>query len=151
MSVPETPYTRKEMYLDAIARGESSGIPERPYTREEMYLDAIAKSGGGGGGGDFDAVVDISHTGGTSDPIVFTAVKGSYATLYQMLESGHMPRMLVTYYESVTMMVWCSACIAAYNWDSDYVSFYVMFYDLGIGTYSTMILLWESDDTLHWQ
>ena len=49
--IPEGPYTRKEMYLDAIARGDSSGIPERPYTREEMYLDAIAKNGGGGGGG----------------------------------------------------------------------------------------------------
>lgn len=56
MSVPETPYTRKEMYLDAIARGDSSGIPERPYTREEMYLDAIAKSGGGGGGGGVGAL-----------------------------------------------------------------------------------------------
>lgn len=48
--IPERPYTRKEMYLDAITRGDSSGIPERPYTREEMYLDAIAKNGGGGGG-----------------------------------------------------------------------------------------------------
>lgn len=49
--IPDRPYTRKEKYLDAIATGDSSGIPETPYTREEMYLDAIAKNGGGGGGG----------------------------------------------------------------------------------------------------
>ena len=51
MPIPETPYTRKESYLNAIATGDSSGIPNTPYTREEMYLDAIAKGGGGGGGG----------------------------------------------------------------------------------------------------
>lgn len=49
--IPETPYTRKEKYLDAIAKGDASGIPDTPYTREEMYLDAIAQGGGGGGGG----------------------------------------------------------------------------------------------------
>lgn len=49
--IPEAPYTRKEKYLDAIAKGDASGIPDTPYTREEMYLDAIAQGGGGGGGG----------------------------------------------------------------------------------------------------
>lgn len=66
MSIPDTPYTRKEAYLNAIATGDSSGIPEMPYTREEMYLDAIAKGGGGGGGGDSSTLsgltdVDISN------------------------------------------------------------------------------------------
>lgn len=51
MPIPETPYTRREAYLNAVATGDSSGIPETPYTREEMYLDAIARNGGGGGGG----------------------------------------------------------------------------------------------------
>lgn len=51
MPIPDTPYTRKEAYLNAVATGDSSGIPETPYTREEMYLDAIARNGGGGGGG----------------------------------------------------------------------------------------------------
>lgn len=51
MPIPETPYTRKEAYLNAAATGDSSGIPETPYTREEMYLDYIARNGGGGGGG----------------------------------------------------------------------------------------------------
>lgn len=51
MPIPETPYTRKEAYLNAIATGDSSGIPETPYTREKMYLDYIARNGGGGGGG----------------------------------------------------------------------------------------------------
>ena len=51
MPIPDTPYTRKEAYLNAVATGDSSGIPETPYTREEMYLDYIARNGGGGGGG----------------------------------------------------------------------------------------------------
>lgn len=50
MPIPDTPYTRKEAYLNAAATGDTSGIPETPYTREEMYLDAIARGGGGGGG-----------------------------------------------------------------------------------------------------
>lgn len=50
MPIPETPYTRKEAYLNAAATGDSNGIPETPYTREEMYLDAIARNGSGGGG-----------------------------------------------------------------------------------------------------
>lgn len=54
--IPDRPYTRKEKYLDAIATGDSSGIPDTPYTREEMYLDAIAKKGGGGGGSGKGAV-----------------------------------------------------------------------------------------------
>lgn len=66
MPIPDTPYTRKESYLNAIATGDSGGIPETPYTREEMYLDAIAKGGGGGGGGGSSTLsgltdVDISN------------------------------------------------------------------------------------------
>lgn len=51
MPIPDNPQTRQEMYLDAMATGDSSGIPDTPQTREEMYLDAIAKNGSGGGGG----------------------------------------------------------------------------------------------------
>lgn len=51
MGLPDEPRTRKEMYLNAMATGDSGGIPDAPVTREEMYLDAIAKGGGGGGGG----------------------------------------------------------------------------------------------------
>lgn len=50
MPIPEKPFTRKEMYLNAAAGGSGS-IPATPFTREEMYLDAIAKGGGGGSGG----------------------------------------------------------------------------------------------------
>ena len=100
--------------------------------------------------GAFDAIVDISHTGNTSDPTVFTAVKGSYAVLYQMLESGHMPRMMVNYYDTITGIIGCSACISAYNWDADYISFYVMFWDFGVPRWVTEILVWEYDDTIHW-
>ena len=49
MPIPDTPYTRKEAYLNAIATGDSGGIPETPYTREEMYLWYIADTGGVGG------------------------------------------------------------------------------------------------------
>lgn len=51
MPIPDNPQTRQEMYLNAMATGDSSGIPESPQTREEMYLDAIVKNGSGGGGG----------------------------------------------------------------------------------------------------
>lgn len=40
--IPSLPVTRKEVYLDAIATGDASGIPSYPVTREERYLDAIA-------------------------------------------------------------------------------------------------------------
>lgn len=63
--IPETPYTRKEMYLEAIATGDPSGIPETPYTREEMYLDEIARNGGGGGGGDITVVSKSIGANGT--------------------------------------------------------------------------------------
>ena len=45
-----TPLTREETYLAAIATGDASGIPSAPLTRTEQYLDYIAKNGGGGGG-----------------------------------------------------------------------------------------------------
>ena len=48
MAIPDTPLTRQEQYLNAIATGENGGIPDTPYTRTEMYLDAIARNGGGG-------------------------------------------------------------------------------------------------------
>ena len=48
------PITREEKYL-AKAAGQSVEVPE-PITRKEMFLDAVAKSGGGssGGGGTAD-------------------------------------------------------------------------------------------------
>ena len=55
MSTPETPYTRGEMYLSAIADGDSSGIPDRPYTRKEQYLDTIAT-------GDSSGIPDTPYT-----------------------------------------------------------------------------------------
>ena len=39
------PITREEKYL-AKAAGQSVDVPE-PITRKEMFLDAVAKSGGG--------------------------------------------------------------------------------------------------------
>lgn len=82
MPIPDTPYTRKEAYLNAVATGDSSGIPETPYTREEMYLDAIARNGGGGGGGGSSTLsgltdVDISNpTDGQT--LVYNATSGKW-------------------------------------------------------------------------
>ncbi len=45
-----TPLTREEQYLNAIAKGDTGGIPSAPLTRTEQYLDYIAQNGGGGGG-----------------------------------------------------------------------------------------------------
>lgn len=47
-NIPDSPITRKEKYLDAIANGTTE-VPE-PITREEEYLAWIALNGGGGGG-----------------------------------------------------------------------------------------------------
>lgn len=69
MPIPDNPQTRQEMYLNAMATGDSSGIPESPQTREEMYLDAIVKngSGGGGGGGGSSSVLVVNDVDGTLD------------------------------------------------------------------------------------
>lgn len=41
MALPD-PKTRHEVYLAKMA-GEDVTLPEQPFTREEVYLDAIAK------------------------------------------------------------------------------------------------------------
>lgn len=50
MSLPETPHTRRNLYLSVIA-GQNSvdDLPDNPLTEEERYLDYIARNGGGGG------------------------------------------------------------------------------------------------------
>ena len=42
-----TPITREEVFYNAIANGTTEGLPT-PATREEVFLNAIAQSGGGG-------------------------------------------------------------------------------------------------------
>lgn len=84
MPIPETPYTRKEAYLNAIATGDSGGIPETPYTREEMYLDAIARGGGGGGGGGggsstLSGLTDVDISNPTDgQTLVYNATSGKW-------------------------------------------------------------------------
>lgn len=75
MSYPETPLTRQEMYLDAIARGETDGIPAVPNTRLEMYLDYIARNGGGGGGGEPAAYIKNAAVSGNK--LTLTKKNGS--------------------------------------------------------------------------
>lgn len=50
MSLPDAPQTRGEVYLNAIATGDTSGLPDAPQCRMEQYLDVIANNGGGGSG-----------------------------------------------------------------------------------------------------
>ena len=80
MPIPDTPYTRKEAYLNAAATGDSSGIPETPYTREEMYLDAIAKGGGGGGGASaLSGLTDVDISNPTDGQVlVYNAESGKW-------------------------------------------------------------------------
>lgn len=151
MSVPETPYTRKEMYLDAIARGDSSGIPERPYTREEKYLDAIAKSGGGGGGGDFDAIVHYSQSYDSSEPPEITIERGNFATLYQMLENGRMPTFLITYSNPIVSLYWSAATVCIYNFDSECIYIVGRVPNNNNSAYWPAFgFLWNNDDTITW-
>ena len=60
MANTPVPVTREEQYLSAIANGHGQ-VPETPFTRVEMYLDAILKNGGGGGS---SGVQDIQIVGG---------------------------------------------------------------------------------------
>lgn len=82
-----TPVTRREKYLSSIAAGDSSGIPDAPYTREEQYLDYIAKNGGGGSGSSDLAVWKVGYVGNgeaeTSTSITFkiNGYSGKYALL----------------------------------------------------------------------
>lgn len=55
------PITREEKYL-AKAAGQSVEVPE-PITRKEMFLDAVAKRGGGSGGGGATRWEDLGTAG----------------------------------------------------------------------------------------
>ena len=59
------PITRKEVFL-AAAGGQDVTTPT-PFTREEMFLDAIAKGGGGGGGSSGGGVLVVHDVDGTLD------------------------------------------------------------------------------------
>lgn len=49
-ALPNVPLTRIEQYLAKIA-GQDVAVPNVPLTRIEQYLDYIAENGGGSGGG----------------------------------------------------------------------------------------------------
>lgn len=61
-TIPDEPLTRAEQYLNKIATG-SGNTPDEPLTRMEQYLGYIAENGGGGGGG----VLMVTDNDGTLD------------------------------------------------------------------------------------
>lgn len=68
-TIPDEPLTRAEMYLNKIATG-SGDTPEQPLTRMEQYLDYIAENGGGGvDPGDITLqTLNVSQNGTTNAP-----------------------------------------------------------------------------------
>lgn len=84
MPIPDTPQTRGEQYLNAMATGDTSGIPDYPHTREEQYLDYIAKNGGGGGGGVM--VVNVSIT--TEDETTIYTCDKTAAEMAAAMQTG---------------------------------------------------------------
>lgn len=65
MPIPESPLTRREMFLAAAATGDASNLPD-PKTREEMYLEAIAQGSGGGSSGGGVVEIPLDTSGGTT-------------------------------------------------------------------------------------
>lgn len=88
MPIPDTPQTREEMYLNAAATGNTSGIPAQPYTRKEMYLDAIARNGGGGGSGGGVLVCSMDFTTGALDHTLQEILDAPFVVLKLETDSG---------------------------------------------------------------
>ena len=105
MAIPNAPVTRGEVYLDAIATGDASGLPAYPVTREEQYLDAIAKNGGGGSGGGVLLVHDVDGTLDKTwqeivdaDYVVIKAVDGTDIFWFSAINAGQYGSNPTTYY-----------------------------------------------------
>ena len=82
------PITREETYL-AAAAGQSVETPE-PITRKEMFLDAIAKSGGGGGGGGgavyyADEIGALFHDSSFTTPVSFEEARDAVDIIIRMV------------------------------------------------------------------
>lgn len=82
MPIPDTPQTRQEQYLNAIATGDASGIPDTPQCRQEQYLDAIARNGGGGGGAGGGGVLVVHDVEGTLDKTWQEIHDADFAVIY---------------------------------------------------------------------
>lgn len=148
MATPEVPYTKVEMYLDAIARGVSgdSGatVPEAPFTREEMYLDAIASSVGTGREGKEDSFPEVPFTrremyldaiargiagggGGSSGGVLVVHMDYDTETLdktYREIVSADFPIIKTTDANNDDMIVYVMRCVS----DDDGCSIYTLWY-----------------------
>lgn len=85
-----TPFTREEQYLSAIANGETN-VPE-PFTREEQYLYEIATNGTGGASSASDVSYNNTSSGLTADnvqnAIDEVAQSGGGGITYDIIVSG---------------------------------------------------------------
>lgn len=65
-------------------------IPETPYTRKEVYLDYIARNGSGGGGGGSstpDMKILTTDYSGMWGQATYTVLSGTYAALKSKCQS----------------------------------------------------------------
>ena len=104
------PVNRKEMFLDAMAKGDFSGI--EPVSREEMFMWKIGQNGGGNSGGagvpklfltwNEDEYIDVQKKegGATFDEIATAIENGIYPEVI-MIYNGerHLKCVEIGYYD----------------------------------------------------
>ena len=107
--------------------------------------------GGGGGGGDFDAIVHYSHSFDTSDPPEITIERGTFATLYQKLNNGQTPTFLITYWDPILFLLWSTATVYIYTFDSDLIDIRGKVPTASdVSNWPVFQFAWNSDDTITW-
>ena len=112
-------------------------------------MGAKSAGGGGGGGGDFDAIIHYSHPLDTSAPAEITIERGSYAALYQKLNSGQTPSFLITVYDPGLPLYYSTAAVYIYSFDSADIYIIAKVPTLAeVSMWPSIELLWNNDDTI---
>lgn len=103
------PVNRKEMFLDAMAKGDFSGV--EPVTREEMFMQKVAENGNTGG----TTTVTIKETA----PSVYS-LEGEFAELKQAFDNGKFPEIVFAdvdgqYWRSILALPFDTAITAHFH------------------------------------